>query len=197
MMTFTTLRYSRKKLARSGLLATFLGLTCMALWFKLTGEEGHGQLREAALLYIFGPYGPRIFVTVGGGLFVLGGLAALRRLLGDGTAVAIRPDGIKFATIFSSGIIPWRSLDGVYVHATRWGEKTFYSLNSRSRRAAGEGRLLYWFTRRFTIPVTQLEAGPAEVAAWIDAAEKARAQALLLPQRNQPAAMAGFGRRAA
>lgn len=187
-MTAVSLSYSRRRLWRGGMLGLALGLGTLWLASRLKGDEGFRQLHEAAIFYLLGPYGPRAVLFASGLAFAVMSAFVLRRVAGDRTAVAIRVDGIAVAGMFGARLIRWRALDGIQLRDMRLHGKTVRTLTVRSRRAPGERRIRHFFTGATHFSASQLEATPADIAAWVAAARAAQAKALLLPRSTLPQA---------
>jgi hypothetical protein len=129
------------------------------------GRSDDELIRHVALFRLMGAQNVRWFFEAGGLFALLMGMAALRRLLGNGVAAAIRDDGIQFNSVFVSRFIRWRDLDRVRLdHWQGWRGSRHQVL--RAETSSG----------RRDISVSLLRAPDTEIAQWIKAANEARAK---------------------
>jgi hypothetical protein len=128
----------------------------------------------------------------------------IRRLAGGGVAAAIRYDGIELRGLFMGRYVPWRSLDGIYLRTTRYGDGVHHAIRIESRCPPGANPVHHALASlSHGVGAALLAAGDDEVKRWLVDAETARQAALAPPRPRAPAhaplpaerPRIGFGRR--
>jgi hypothetical protein len=187
-----------------------LGLACFAFFgggmiaALAMGVQAGERIRGLGFLRLLGQDGPFWFAILFGLSSLLIALAAIRRLVGGGVAAAIRYDGIELRGLFMARYIPWRSLDGLYLRTTRYGDQVHHAIRIESSCPPG-GNALHHALASLShgVRASLLAASDDEMRGWLADAETARQAALAPPRPRAPAhaplpaerPRIGFGRR--
>ena len=196
-MVSAQLNFSMSKILGLAFIGILLGTTGAGLGYELNDTE---LMRHGHVLRLLGPEGARSFLIGAGLLMAFGGLAALRRAIGNRPAAAIRYDGIELNGVFVSRYIPWRSLDRLYLREWRYRGRTHQYIKAELRRPPEDNAIRHFLGGlSYGVSTQLIDAADAEVARWVEAANAARPQSLAprrpVAARRVTPTKIGFGRR--
>jgi hypothetical protein len=198
------LNFAAGPLAKLAAATALAALLCVALAVHVA-QTGVAR----GLLRLIGAEAGSALMALFTALSLMMTVAALRRLLGDRAALAIREDGVFVSGLFLSRFVPWREIGDIRLRTSSYGGRTNHYVKVECVARPAHANPIHHALAEFGYGThVGMTGGSAEDAqAWVAEAWQARVEALRPRARPAPAiapappaqarAAGGFGRRVA